>query len=100
MNATLETPTVADKPLAEFAARETVIAKLRERFAPLTSCTDAKEYAGVRKALTEIVALRTGIEKRRKELKQDALDWGRKVDSEANRLESLVREIEDPLKTM
>ena len=41
---------------------------------------------------------RTDVEKRRKELKQDALDYGRLVDSTAKRITERLEAIEGPLK--
>jgi len=53
-------------------------------------------YEEIKTCLREITPLRTAVEKRRKELKKDALEWGRKVDSEAKRITQALVDIEAP----
>jgi len=60
--------------------------------------SDAKSYEAVRLALGEVRSKRTAVEKKRKELKARALGYGRRVDSEAKRITTLLLEIEEPLK--
>ena len=67
----------------------------------LLANVDASTPAGyelIRQGISEVRTLRTGVEATRKRLKQDALEWGRKVDAEAKRITNKLREIEDPLK--
>jgi hypothetical protein len=52
-----------------------------------------------RKGIAETRALRVEVEEERKSLKAGALEYGRKVDSEAKRITTSLYEIEDPLKT-
>lgn len=73
------------------------IAAARERYLPLTADTP-KGYEEVRLAIGQVREKRTEIEKRRVELKADALKFGRFVDSEAKRYTDLLLEIEEPLK--
>ncbi len=49
-------------------------------------------------ALREVVSTRTGIERLRKEMKDDALQWGRKVDAAAKDATALVTPLENMLK--
>ncbi len=58
---------------------------------------DSESYETVRLAIADVRTKRTDIEKRRKELKEDALKWGRLVDSEAKRITTLLLAIEEPL---
>jgi len=55
-------------------------------------------YESVRVAIADCRATRTSIEKRRVELKADALAFGRRVDSIARELTSLIESIEEPLR--
>lgn len=78
---------VADETLAE----------LRERFIGLTAETPAK-YEQVRAAIADLRTVRVDVEKSRKELKADALEFGKRVDAEAKRITNALLEIEEPLK--
>jgi len=73
------------------------IAKLRTEYAVVPEDLSVKEnYAMVKKAASHLRGLRTDVEKRRKELKADALAWGKKVDGAAKKLTSKLVEIEEP----
>jgi hypothetical protein len=53
-------------------------------------------YEIVHSKVMSIIKVRTNIDKVRKTLKKDALDWGRKVDGEAKRLTKIVEDLETP----
>jgi hypothetical protein len=78
------------------------IRKLREEYdpanLPATVVKGSDEYQQVHQKVMAITKIRTGIEAVRKELKADALAWGKKVDCEAKRLTCLIEEIEEPWK--
>lgn len=97
MAAALKELNVGDQALAELQQTETVIAKLKERGTGL-SFEDKSQYEEGRIVIGEFRTLRGQIEKRRKELKEDALNWGRKVDALAKKLTSAIEAIEEPLK--
>lgn len=59
---------------------------------------DKANYSLISNAVKSVVKWRTSIEKKRKELKRVALDYGKAVDKEAARLETLVLEVETPAK--
>jgi chromosome segregation ATPase len=59
---------------------------------------NAKHYKLVTEAIGAVRKLRTSVEKKRKELKAEALEYGRKVDGEAKRITGKLLAIEDPLK--
>lgn len=82
------------------SATERAIAEARERFARYTLGDDDAGYDAIKEACRELTTMRTTLEARRKDAKADALAWGRKVDSEAKRLEAQIREIEGPLVDM
>lgn len=73
------------------------LADMRTRLTGLP-CTNNKERDAVGKAVQECVSARGGIEKLRKELKDDSLKYGREVDRQAEHFKTLILEIETPLK--
>lgn len=75
---------------------EAAITATKNRCAVLSADTP-KGYEEVRLALADLRSTRVAIEKRRVELKADALAYGRLVDSEAKRFTALLLEIEEPL---
>lgn len=78
---------VTDKTLKELADR-----------CKNTQLTSVDEYKTIVGRISVTKKLRVGVEKKRKELKSDALLWGRKVDAEAKRITTLLFEIEAPMK--
>lgn len=68
-----------------------------EEYAALTFDTPT-DYERGRKAIAVLRTTRVGIEKRRKELKEDSLEYGRRVDAVAKELTRAIEAIEDPLK--
>jgi hypothetical protein len=86
--------TVIPYPIADNA-----IAEMRTEYMPLvvTDLKDAKQLAVVRAARLAVASHRIAVEKKRKELKEDSLEWGRKVDTEAKRLTALLNPIEQHL---
>lgn len=84
-------------PLVSYNVTESAIAAIAEKCAPLAADT-SQGYEEVRLAIAHIRETRVSIEKRRVELKADALAYGRLVDSEAKRFTDLLVAIEEPLK--
>lgn len=76
---------------------DTAINQLRLQYAGL-EIIDKPSYKAVVSAIADIRGRRTAVEKRRKELKAGALDYGRRVDGEAKRITELLEAIEEPLK--
>lgn len=98
MNAPITTASPSFPPVV-FSITDAGIAELEAKFKGLTvAFGDAKGYAGLVKAIAEVRTARTDVEKRRKELKQDALDYGRKVDDAAKAITARLEAIEWPLK--
>jgi chromosome segregation ATPase len=76
---------------------EADIEATREKYGALTANTPAG-YEQVRLAIADIRDMRGRVEARRKELKADALEFGRLVDAGAKKFTALLEEIEAPLK--
>ena len=83
--------------LVSYGVSPVEIAETKARYAALSADTPAG-YEEVRLAIAHVRDARVSIEKRRVELKADALAFGRLVDSEAKRITELFLEIEEPLK--
>lgn len=92
---TVVTETVA--PLVKYSVTDAQIARLRADFTGLSVDTP-EGYEAVRIAIGTLRDLRGAIEKRRVELKADALAFGRAVDAEAKRITAALDYLERPLK--
>ncbi len=92
-------PPDTKQQLRRFSPAEGVIAELSAEYLPLriNGPKDTVGYAVVHRGRMDIRTRRVSIEKLRKELKADALTYGRTVDSEAKRLTALLEPIETHL---
>ncbi|MCC6409719.1 MAG: hypothetical protein IT453_21370, partial [Planctomycetes bacterium] len=90
-----------EKALATFSPADAAIAEMRERYMALEikGLDDRAGYKIVREARLDVKRHRVAIEKKRAELKADALEYGRKVDGEAKRLTAMLEPIEAHLET-
>lgn len=77
------------------------ISKLRESFMPLKidGIADKEGYLAVHEARMEVKRIRVAVEKKRVDLKADALEYGRRVDAEAKRITALLEPIEKHLES-
>lgn len=84
--------------LVEYSRTEAALASLRERYAgaKFDLTTTAGDKAA-RAARLDLVTLRTGLEKKRKELKAPAVEFGKKIDDEAKRITAEIVALEDPI---
>lgn len=89
-------PQLALAEVVNYDVTETQIADLRSRFADVQFDTPERYEEG-RKALATVRGLRTAIERRRKELKAEHLERGRKIDNVAKQLTALIEAIELPM---
>jgi hypothetical protein len=88
---------IVDTPIV-YSVTEEALKTLEAQWATVPDCADRKNYEVVRKGIGEVVGLRTSVEKRRKELKADSLEYGRRVDSAAKSIKDRLVAIETPLK--
>lgn len=88
----------AANAVVDYNVTNSAIAELQKKYTDLKA-SDKEGYKIVTQALSEVRTLRTGVEKKRKEYKADSLEYGRKIDSEAERVTNLLLSIETPLKT-
>jgi hypothetical protein len=84
--------------IVAYSYTEAALAELRKKYAGATYdlATTAGDKAA-RTARLELVTLRTALEKKRKELKTPALDFGKKIDSEAARITTEIQALETPI---
>ena len=86
--------------IGKFNFVDSEIAKMKEEFKDLEikGLDDKEGIAKVADALKIISSKRTGIESKRTELKDFYLNTGRGIDAEAKRIQTLIAEVENPLK--
>ena len=83
--------------VVKYDVTNAAIEELSKRYAPL-KITDTKSYKVVLAAINDVRGYRIATENKRKELKKGALEYGRKVDSEAKRIAALLEPIETELR--
>lgn len=83
----------------KYPIAEAAISKMADEFMPLTidGIEDKDGFKAVHDARMIVKNHRVAVEKTRKELKADALAYGRSVDSEAKRLTEMLTPIEEHL---
>lgn len=83
--------------LVRYDITDAAIAEMKQQYLGL-KIKDGKSYEIVRKAIGDVRSKRTAVERRRKELKEDAIKWGKLIDGEAKRITTVLLDIEEPLK--
>lgn len=98
MHSTITIPD-RESAVAAFSVADEKIAQWSAEFMPLTisDVGDTATLQVVHDARMTIKNTRVAVEKKRKELKADALEYGRTVDAEAKRITELLRPIEEHL---
>ena len=89
-----------DVSVISYPVAESEIKEKSERYSDLTigGPDDKEGYRMVRAARIDMKNDRVAVENRRKELKAGALEFGKKVDSAANHLKSMISQVENELK--
>jgi len=88
------------KELITYTVTDAYLAQIKKDYLALTvqGLDDKDGYAKCHEARIEVKGRRVAVEKRRKELKSDSLEFGRKVDTEARRITVELEEVEDHLR--
>ena len=88
-----------EKQVVEYSITNAALAEMKEMYMPLviTDLEDKEQFDAVHSARMVVRGKRIEVEKKRVELKADALAWGKKVQSEANRIFALIEPIESHL---
>ena len=86
-------------PVPEFGVQDVAIQALADEYMPLViaDVDDKEGFERVHDARMEVKRKRIAVEKKRKELKADALEYGRLVDGEAKRITAMLEPIETHL---
>lgn len=84
--------------LVKYDVTDAAIEKLKNKYLIVPVVEDNNGLADVKSRITVVRKLRTSVESKRKELKKDALEYGRKVDGEAKRITAELLAIEAPMK--
>ena len=87
-------------PVVKYNVSNAAIAQMEAEYLPLTikGVEDKGGIAAVHEARIIVKNKRVEVEHTRKELKADALTWGKKVDAEARRITAKLQPIEDHLR--
>ena len=87
--------------LQEYKVTDAAIAKYKQEYMPLVvkDINDKEGYDLCHAARMEVKEKRVAVEKTRKKLKEDSLEYGRAVDKEAKRITALLEPIEAHLLT-
>lgn len=84
--------------LVEYSRTEAALADLRAKYQGATyDLTTTAGDKAARAARLELVSLRTGLEKKRKELKAPAVEFGKRIDEEAKRITGEIVALEEPI---
>lgn len=88
-----------EQELQKYDLPDAAIAILADQYMPLkiANLEDNAGYAAVREARLIVKGKRVQVEKKRKELKEDSLRFGKAVDAEAKRITGLLEPIETHL---
>lgn len=85
-------------PIAEYSETAAALADLRARHAGVVyDVTVPKEMRAAKEARAELRTLRTGLEKKRVEIKAPALERCRLIDAEAKRITAELVALEEPI---
>ncbi len=100
----LSTPTVeqvTSLAIQSYGITDKTIAELKQDYGKLTiaGVEDKETYATANSAIGRIRSMRTGIEAKRKEIKEPFLRAGQAIDAEAKRLTAEIQPIEEHLKS-
>ena len=98
--AIFEAPNVGTE-LQRFSPTDSAIAAMTAEYMPLVirGIDDTEGYQRVRSARLTVKDHRVRVEKVRKELKADSIEYGRRVDGEAKRITALLLPIEEHLES-
>ena len=89
-----------DNQVVKYNIDMAVIQEVNEKYKDITEIKDSAGYAMVMAGLREYRELRLTVDAEHKKLKKDALEYGRAVDAEKNRIRDLITPGEERLKSV
>ena len=90
-----------DSSVIKYSVTEQSLKEIEEQYHPSlipADLSDKENYEMVRKGIAHVRGLRGDVESKRKELKKDALEFGRKVDEAAKQIKDRLLAVETPMK--
>lgn len=87
-----------ENQIVEYGVTDAALATLTEKYSVVPDASTKEGYAEIKAGLKELSPLRIDVEKKRKELKAEALAYGKKVDGEAKRITGVILDLETPFK--
>ena len=88
----------AKELIVKYNVTDASIEEFREKYAVVPVVKNNSDLKTLKSDITVIRTLRTSVETTRKDLKKEALEYGRKVDAEAKRITTALEGIEQPMK--
>lgn len=89
---------VKGNQIAEYSRTEAALAELREKYGTVVfDVSTTKGLTLAREARAEIRGWRTGLEKERVKIKEPALSYCKRIDSEAKRITAELEKLEEPI---
>ena len=90
---------VIEMDVIEFDITNMAIEQLKQKYSGMTiEPGNGPEYRAVKEAISDVRSRRISVEKRRKDLKADAIAFGKKVDARAREITELLTPLESELK--
>jgi hypothetical protein len=89
--------TILSAPIV-YNVTEEALRELEDTWKDVPDCNDKEGYRLATRGIGDLRTLRVNVEKRRKELKKDALEYGRNVDKTAKSITGRIVALEDPMK--
>lgn len=84
--------------VVEYSPVDAALAELRARYADVVFPVDTKDgMKDAKEVRSKLVKLRTGLEAKRKEIKEPALRRAQAIDAEAKMITTAIKAIEDPI---
>jgi hypothetical protein len=85
-------------PPVVYSITDAALAVLKEKYKTVPDANEPDGYKAIQSGLSEMVPIRTALEKARVDKKSEALEYGRMVDGEAKRITAELLSIETPYK--
>jgi len=88
---------ITSAPIVYNVTEEGLIA-IENKWSGVPDCTTREGYKLAKAGISEVSSIRTSVEKKRKELKRDALDYGKNVDTVAKEITARLVAVEGPMR--
>jgi len=97
-NVEVEDSTESTGQVVKYNVTNEALEDLKAKYLIIPDASTPKGYNDVKTGIAELRETWVGVEKHRKVLKAESLEYGRKVDAEAKRITTVLTDIVEPLK--